>query len=120
MECARCKAEIEDGEERERLGEILCEDCYIDALSPARSCDPWAVHSAKSFERAGGETTITDSQAKILQILKETGGIEPEDLFAQLKDQMTQSELRRDFATLRHMEKVRAEKRGDKVMWRLW
>jgi hypothetical protein len=120
MQCAQCKAAIEEGEERERLGEILCEDCYIDALSPARSCDPWAVHSAKSFEKAAGETTITESQARILQILEETGGVEPADLFAQLKGQITQSDLQRDFATLRHMEKARAEKRGDRVVWRLW
>ena len=47
MECERCKDIIESGEEREYAGRVLCEDCYMDALSPAKTCDPWAVHSAK-------------------------------------------------------------------------
>lgn len=41
MQCDRCKNVIEEGEEREHAGRILCEDCYMDALSPARTCDPW-------------------------------------------------------------------------------
>ena len=32
------------------------EDCYMDVLSPVRACDPWAVHSAKSFEKHSGNT----------------------------------------------------------------
>ena len=49
MKCDRCSAAVQEGEEREHHGEILCEDCYMDVLSPAKACDPWAVHSAKSF-----------------------------------------------------------------------
>jgi hypothetical protein len=33
---------------------------------------------------------------------------------------MTLKELEREFATLRHMEKARREKRGDRIVWRLW
>ena len=49
MRCDKCKEIIEEGEERELHGQTLCEDCYIDALSPAKACDPLAVYSAKSF-----------------------------------------------------------------------
>ena len=27
---------------RDFHGQLLCDDCYMDALSPARTCDPWA------------------------------------------------------------------------------
>ena len=51
MKCHRCKGIIPDGEENDFHGQILCEDCYMDLLSPPKMCDPWAVHSAKSFEK---------------------------------------------------------------------
>ena len=121
MECNRCGSAIEPGEEREHLGQIICEDCYMDDLSPVRACDPWAVHSAKSSEKySGGTGTLTPIQSEILGILKETGGIEPPALLRQLGGKLTPKELEREFSTLRHMEKVRGEKRGDRVVWRLW
>jgi hypothetical protein len=55
-----------------------------------------------------------------LQILKETGGLEREALLEALGGQLTMSELEREFATLRHMEKARGEKRGGKVFLRIW
>ncbi|MFA4911374.1 MAG: hypothetical protein WC649_10085 [Desulfobacteria bacterium] len=119
MRCNKCNTEINQGEEREHLGQTLCEDCYMDVLSPARSCDPWAVYSAKSSSTKGtAHYQITDTQAKILGILKETGGIEPEVLAKRL--QIKFSELEREIATLRHMEKVRGELRGNKKFVCLW
>ena len=83
MECASCHAKIEAGDEKQHLGQTLCEDCYMDALSPVKTCDPWAVHSAKSFEKhAESAPTLTPIQSEILSILKETGGIEPQALLA--------------------------------------
>ena len=73
MRCDRCKENIEKGEERQLHGQTLCEDCYIDMLSPAKACDPWAVYSAKSLSKEdGSDVEVTDAQAKILQILKES------------------------------------------------
>ncbi|MFH1626379.1 MAG: hypothetical protein ABID54_14660, partial [Pseudomonadota bacterium] len=96
-----------------------CEDCYMDLLLPARPCDPWAVYNAKSFSTDGAvHTQITDTQAKILGILKETGGLEPEVLAKKL--QMRFSDLEREIATLRHMEKVRGELREKKKFVCLW
>ena len=121
MQCDRCKATIPAGEKNEHLGRILCEDCYMDALSPVRTCDPWAVHSARTFEaQMGGQATVTDLQRKILGILKETGGLERHELVRRLGGGCTDADLTREFAPLRHMEKARAEKRGDKVFLRLW
>lgn len=121
MKCDSCKAEIAPHEVNEHLGRNLCEDCYMDALSPVRTCDPWAVHSAKTFEaQSSGQPALNDTQYRILAILKETGGLERHDLVKKLGGRISDADLERQFAPLRHMEKVRAEKRGDKVFLRLW
>ncbi len=121
MRCDRCGSEIEPGEEREYLGQTLCEDCYIDVVSPLRACDPWAVHSARSFEKHGGDREIfTPFQSRIMDILKETGPIELSDLRRRLGAEIGSRELEREFAVLRHMEKVRGEKRGTRIFLRLW
>jgi hypothetical protein len=119
MKCDRCKENIEKGEERELHGQTLCEDCLIDTLSPAKACDPWAVYSAKSFSKEDGSNVeITEIQSKILRILKETGGAEPRIISKRL--QIKPSDLEREIATLRHMEKVRGEMREGKKILRLW
>ena len=119
MKCDRCKGDIEKGEDRELHGQTLCEDCYMDALSPAKACDPWAVYSAKSFSKKDGPNVeITQTQSKILQILKETGGVAPAMISEKL--QISPSDLEREIATLRHMEKVRGELREGKKILRLW
>jgi hypothetical protein len=93
----------------------------MDALSPVRGCDPWAVHSAKSFERHSGSSgALNPIQSEILRILEETGGLEPSVLLRQLGGKLTLKDLEREFSTLRHMEKVRGEKRDTRVVWRLW
>jgi len=121
MECDRCHADIEPEEEKNHLGQTLCEDCYMDALSPVKTCDPWAVHSAKSFEKhAEGALILTPIQSEILSILRKTGGIEPQALVKELGCKLTQKELEREFAALQHMEKAGGEKRGDRGLRRLW
>lgn len=92
----------------------------MEALSPMKTCDPWAAHSAKSFEKEMGGSVLNPMQSEILSILAETGGVEAHDLLDRLNGKITADELQREFSTLRHMEKVRAEKRGDRVFFRLW
>jgi hypothetical protein len=43
MQCKRSKTVIAEGEEKEFHGQILCEDCYMDPLSPAKGCDTCGV-----------------------------------------------------------------------------
>lgn len=116
--CDRCSSDIPKGEDREHYGKLLCEDCYMDALSPTRSCDPWAVHSAKQLgDRTGGLQT-NPLQKKILEALAETGGMEPGDLARRLG--IKPVELERETAALRHMEKVRGELREGRKFIVLW
>lgn len=121
MKCDRCENTIAANEENIHQDKILCEDCYMIALSPIKTCDPWAVHSAKNFEKYAGDTKqLTEIQSAILKTLKNAGSLEPSELLEKLGSNMELSELQREFSTLRHMEKVKGEKQGEKVLWRLW
>jgi hypothetical protein len=118
MVCERCGSSIPEGDDREHYGKVLCEDCYMDALSPTRTCDPWAVHSAKQLGAQAGGLQINPVQEKILKILAETGGIEPHDLAKRLD--LKPLELEREIAALRHMEKLRGELRAGRKYVVLW
>ena len=119
MNCEKCNAVIEPGEEREHYGQVLCEDCYMDALSPAKACDPWAVHSAKSFlKEQRHEPELNQLQQKILELLREKGPIEPGNLSEVL--QVKNADIERELASLRHMEKVRGELVEGKRYIRTW
>ena len=118
MNCDRCKARIEKGEERTLHGQTLCEDCYMDALSPPRACDSWAVYTAKSLQKDGADQVVTEIQGKILKLLSDTGGLGAQVLAERLGLKM--SVLEREIAALRHMEKVRGEMRDGKKILRLW
>jgi hypothetical protein len=119
MQCERCKDEILKGEERDLHGRIVCEDCYMDLLSPAKACDPWAVHSAKTFLKDSSHSLeLSPAQQKILEVLKKKGPTEPRELTRILK--IKETDLEREFAALRHMEKIRGELRDGKKLVRLW
>lgn len=119
MQCDRCNAIITQGEEIELHGQKLCEDCYMDILSPAKACDPWAVHSAKSFlNNRKNELQLNELQQKIMELLQEQGPVEPGKLCERL--QVKAADLEREFASLRHMEKIRGELRDGKRLIRLW
>jgi hypothetical protein len=110
---------ILEGEEMELHGQVLCEDCYMDLLSPLRACDPWALHSAKSFLKNGSsEINLGPVQQKILEILHDEGPRERTYLCEKL--QIKETDLERDIATLRHMEKIRGELKDGKKLIRLW
>ena len=119
MKCDRCREEIPTGDEMEHYGETLCEECYMRALSPARACDPWAVRSAQTLSQIDDDyAMLSETQANILQVLAETGGASPEVVAQKLE--MSLVELEREFATLRHMEKVRGQMRDGQKIICLW
>lgn len=117
--CDRCGGPIEEGEGHTYANQTLCEECYMDALSPVRTCDPWAVHSAKTLSRQSrGEVAVTPKQEKILDVLRETGGAD----FSTVAERagLSPTELEREVAALRHMEKVRGEMREGRKVLCLW
>ena len=115
LHCDRCGAQVSEAEAHTHLGQTLCEDCYMDALSPARTCDPWAVHSAKAHS---GVQELTGTQRRILRLLAESGGMPLERLCERLD--MKPADVQRDIAALRHMEKVRGALVDGVRVIRLW
>lgn len=116
MKCGKCGCDIRKGDETEYMGKILCEDCHMDAFSTAKACDPWAVFTAKSM--SGKNSPLTDLQQRIIALLKETDGIEPE-LLAEKVD-LKLDDLLREMTTLRHMEKIKATMKEGKKLFCLW
>jgi len=121
MMCDKCSGLIEYGDQRDHFGRTLCEDCYIDAIFRVKACDPWAVHSAKMYEKyTAGEMKYTHVQANILRLLNENGAMRPGSMLEKLGGNLRLEDLEIEFASLRHMQKARALKRDQKVFWRLW
>ena len=118
MQCDQCAHPIDPDEERQLHGRPLCEDCYLDALSTTRTCDPWAVHSAKRLAESSPGLALSPLQEKILAVLKGPGKMFPEEVCRLLG--ISRKELEQEFASLRHMEKIRAEKIGDQIILHLW
>ena len=117
--CEKCGRTIEAQQSYEHLGGFYCEDCYMDILSPPKACDPWAVHSAQSFLRGKDKlATLTPLQLKLVNYLKQKGEATLEELIENLD--LTEEELRREFAVLRHMEVLRATKKGDRIYYLLF
>lgn len=120
MICEKCQTPIDPGEEHELHGQTICEDCYIDGLSPTRTCDPWAVHRAKSFTQEDGQgPELNPAQRDILDLLRREGPLAPPLIIERLG--LTARQLEREVATLRHLEMVRGAltQEGVKVV-RLW
>jgi len=92
------------------LEQRLCEDCYIDSVELSKTCDPWAVHSAKNLVASQG-LRLTSDQERILELVKTEKEIGFPEAASRLG--MSDKQLQEDFTVLRHMELLRAAKRGD-------
>jgi transcription initiation factor IIE alpha subunit len=119
FQCSKCGKTLEKHECYEHQGKVFCEDCYMDILSPPKACDPWAVHSAQTFLKGKDKlSTLTPLQLKIVNYVKEKGEATIEEMIKNLN--LTDEELRREFAVLRHMEILKATKKGDKIFYILF
>jgi recombinational DNA repair protein (RecF pathway) len=116
LKCSRCGREVSKDDSYQHLGEILCEDCYIDIRSPAKACDPWAVYAAtRSRETHGlkGTEGLTELQKAIYEFVRGKGKVTREQLMENLG--LTEAELQTQLATLRHCELVKGHKEDDRV-----
>ncbi len=111
--CTRCGAGLQEEEARGYFGEVLCEDCYVEALSPLRTCDPWAVHCARSLKDLPGGLTLTARQQQLYELVKERGEVFYLDAASALG--ISEDEVRREFAVLRHLEMLRACKKDQGI-----
>lgn len=119
MECSICKESIEDGDEREHNNKILCEDCYIDVLSPAKFCDPWADYAAKSFAKNNPESALSQNQILIMDTIRDRGEVDPLFLAEQLKDKISPQDGERECAALHRMGKILIQNNNGNVILKL-
>ena len=118
-QCAKCNKEIEKQQSYDHQGKLFCEDCYMDILSPPKACDPWAVHSAQTFLKGKDKlSTLTPFHLKIVDYIRAKGEAAIEEIVMNLN--LTEEEFRREFATLRHMEVLRATKKERKIHYILF
>ncbi len=116
MECYKCKDPIPQGEECKFNNNFICEDCYIETLSPPKTCDVAAVHSAKKHRAAMGQTGtegLTEQQKDIVDFINEQGKSTKPEIAE--KFDLKEKELERQFAILRHCELLKGKKEGDKI-----
>ena len=116
MKCDKCGAKVSAEEKFEHSGQTLCEDCYLDIVTIPKTCDPWAVHSAKDTTLISDG--LTTEQQKILDLIEKSGPLTAEEICTALS--INSNELRRNFSTLRHMELARGFKKGDQVYYTLF
>ena len=109
MICIKCREEIPMGEEMNYRGQILCEDCYVDAVSLPKTCDVVAVHSAKmtrKMARQEGTDGLTELQKNIYEYLMVNGQVTLDALMQQFH--LSESQMSREFTVLRHCELLKA------------
>lgn len=105
MICENCQEEIPEGEEMNYRGKVLCEDCYIEAVSLPKACDVAAVHSAKLTRKLSGQEGtegLTKLQKDIYEYVKNNGKVTPDALMTTF--QLSENQMIREFTALRHCE----------------
>ncbi len=117
--CTRCSKEMEKSLVYEYRGNVYCEDCYMDILSPPKACDPWAVYSAKTSLKEGERySALTPRQQNIVNYLKEKREATAEEILRDMG--LSEEEWRREFAVLRHMEVLGATKKQGKIFYTMF
>lgn len=116
MKCEKCATEISPDDCHAHSGQTLCEDCYLDLLATPKTCDPWAVYSAK--KAMSQNPSLTAEQQKILDLIKTKGPLTSEEICTDLG--LSDEEFRSNFATLRHMELARGCRMEGQVCFALF
>ena len=114
MACSKCGASMSAADGRDYAGQVICEDCYLEALSQVRTCDPWAVHLARSLKDSQGRHQLTPLQQRLYDLVKEKGEVSIPDAARTLG--LKEDGLRQEFAPLRHMELLKATKREHLIL----
>jgi len=113
MKCEKCGAILSGDDSYEHAGQALCEDCYLDIKAAPKACDPWAVFTAKKEARTN--PSLTPVQQQIMDLIRDKGSLTAEEICKALN--ISETEFRVNFTTLRHMELARASKQGDTICY---
>ncbi len=112
MRCEICQSEITE-HPFSFGGKSLCEDCYLDKLATPKTCDPWAVFTAK--RTMGQNPTLMPTQQLIYDLVLKEGPLTMKQITSRLS--ITEQEFKDAFAVLRHMELLRAFKKDGEIFY---
>ena len=110
MKCSRCGMEIPADEVHTYKGMTLCEDDYIEAISPEKHCDPWATYLAGRESGATGISSLSDFQKEIHKFLKEKGKATRDEVMTKFK--ISAGDLDEHLKVLMHTETVQELSEG--------
>ncbi len=119
MDCMQCGQNIPEGENYSHAGKKLCEDCYLEAVSIPKTCDPLSVRAARvDRESRGikGEEGLLPIQKEIFNFIKEKQKVTREEITGRFN--LSPKDLEKHFAVLRHCELAKANKEGDTLYFK--
>lgn len=97
----------------------LCLEYKDNCAIPPKACDPWAVRSAQTYLRGKDRLAgLTDFQKQIVQFIQKRGEATAEEIAMAFG--VSQQQLIRDFATLRHMEILGGFRKEGKICYTLF
>jgi hypothetical protein len=73
VECERCRKAFPAEYAVSQGDQVVCEDCAMDLISPAKACDPWAVKMASgSFQtKADAVATLQGTEKQLYAFIAE-------------------------------------------------
>lgn len=116
IKCARCGRDTPEVDIYNHRGQDLCEDCYMGAMQPPKTCDVTATYLATKHRQAAGQSGtegLLPIQKKIHNYIQEKGRATRPEIMEVLD--IPEWELDKQVAVLRHCELVKGRKEGDKV-----
>lgn len=113
MQCDRCASPLSPDDALTQGSQTLCERCLMDAMSPTKACDPWAVKLAKGAmtESGQGAAELRGLEKAIFDLVTGRGRVPKKEVPGLLG--VSPGEVDRAFAVLRHMELLRGDRQPD-------
>ncbi len=116
VKCERCTVELEKNDIYNHHGKELCEDCYMGALQPPKTCDVAATSMAKKHRESTGQRGtegLLDIQKNIYNYIKKNVKATRDDIMKEFD--IPEWELDKQIAILRHCELVKGRKEDGKI-----
>ncbi|GAW94248.1 hypothetical protein [Calderihabitans maritimus] len=119
--CPQCGREVDQDDMYQVNGQEMCDDCALERQNIPKPCDVWAVRIATNTRKSmgmRGTEGLTDRQKAIYEFISSQKGATLEQL--KQKFSLTENEIRKEIAVLRHCELARAHKRGNDIYFVPW
>ncbi len=114
--CYKCQEKVVEEDLYYYQEQRVCEDCYMELLQRPKTCDVAAVQMAKKHRQKTGQTGtdgLLDIQKDIYNYILEKEKATRQEVMAALN--ISDLELDKQIAILRHCELVKGRKEGNQV-----